>query len=76
MTLIKEGALTAGVGQLREVFSYYALKALYGYNHSPMRKISNVADVIYQTNLPIPILFPAGSYIVDKSNVDAYASAG
>lgn len=52
------------------------MKALYGYNHSPMRKISNVADVIYQTNLPIPILFPAGSYIVDKSNVDAYASAG
>lgn len=75
LKLIKEGALTAGVGQLREVFSYFALMALYDYNHSPMRKISKFADVIYQTNVPLPIRFPTGSYIVDKSNVDAYASA-
>jgi ribose transport system substrate-binding protein len=66
LRLIKEGVLTAGIGQKRELFTYMGVKALVDINHSPIQFTSDdkKAGVV-----PIPINYNTGTYTVTKENV-------
>jgi len=67
--LIKEGVLTAAVGQKRELFTYFGLRVLFELRHSTLKLcaddkaagVSCVPDVIY-----------TGSYTVTRENVDIF----
>jgi hypothetical protein len=37
LSLIKEGVLTAAIGQKRELFTYFGLRILFELNHSPLK---------------------------------------
>src|SRR3982751_3621059 len=41
LRLLKEGVLTACVGQKRELFTYIGVKALFDVNHSPVKFTSD-----------------------------------
>ena len=72
LRFLKEGVLTACVGQKRELFTYIGLKALYDVNHSPVRFTSNdqAAGVS-----PIPVNFNTGTYTVSRETVDLFLKA-
>jgi ABC-type sugar transport system substrate-binding protein len=69
LRLLKEGVLTACVGQKRALFTYYGVKALYEFVH---------ATVTVKTNdpragiSPIPTNYNTGTYTVTAENVDVY----
>jgi ABC-type sugar transport system substrate-binding protein len=69
LRLIKEGVLTAGIGQKRELFTYMGVKALFEINHSPLKFTSDdrKAGVV-----PIPINYNTGTYTVTRENVDLF----
>ncbi|MFO0896624.1 MAG: substrate-binding domain-containing protein [Pirellulales bacterium] len=67
LRLVKEGVLTACIGQKRALFTYVGLQALYDYNHSPLRFSSDdrAAGIA-----PIPVRYDTGTYTVTRENVD------
>ena len=69
LRLVKEGVLTAAIGQKRELFTYMGVKALFEINHSPLKFTSDdkKAGVI-----PIPINFNTGTYTVTRDNVNLF----
>ncbi|HZO85939.1 MAG TPA: substrate-binding domain-containing protein [Verrucomicrobiae bacterium] len=69
LRLIKDGVLTAGIGQKRELFTYMGVKALFEINHSPLKFTSDdrKAGVV-----PIPINYNTGTYTVTRENVDLF----
>jgi len=69
LRLVKEGVITAAIGQKRELFTYMGVKALFEANHSKVRFTSDdkKAGVI-----PIPINFNTGTYTVTKENVELF----
>jgi ABC-type sugar transport system substrate-binding protein len=69
LRLIKEGVLTAGIGQKRELFTYMGVKALFEANHSPLKFTSDdkKAGVV-----PIPIIYNTGTYTVTRENVHLF----
>lgn len=69
LRLLKEGVLTACVGQKRELFTYIGVKALFDVNHSPVKFTSDdkKAGVV-----PIPITYNTGTYTVTKENVQFF----
>jgi ribose transport system substrate-binding protein len=69
LRLVKEGVLTAAVGQKRELFTYMGVKALFEANHSPLRFTSDdkKAGVV-----PIPINYNTGTYTVTRENVSLF----
>ena len=69
LRLIKEGVLTAAVGQKRELFTYQGVKALYDLRHSTLKftKDDKAAGVV-----GIPINYNTGTYTVTKDNVDLF----
>lgn len=69
LRLVKEGILTAAIGQKRELFTYMGVKALFEANHSPLRFTSDdkKAGVI-----PIPINYNTGTYTVTRENVSLF----
>jgi ABC-type sugar transport system substrate-binding protein len=73
LRLVKEGVLTACVGQKRELFTYVGVQALYDYNHSPLRFSSDdrAAGIA-----PIPVRYDTGSYTVTRENVDLLLRRG
>jgi len=69
MRLVKEGVLTALVGQKRELFTSLGLTALFEVNHSPLRFTSNdKAAGIY----PVPVVYNTGAYTITADNVDLF----
>jgi ABC-type sugar transport system substrate-binding protein len=69
LRLVKEGVLTACVGQKRELFTYMGVKALYEVVHSPLRFS---ADDAAAGIVPIPVNYNTGTYTVTRANVDYF----
>jgi ABC-type sugar transport system substrate-binding protein len=69
LLLIKEGVLTAAVGQKRELFTYYGLKLLYDVRHSPLKLTANDPAAGLA---PIPEAVYTGSYTVTRENVEVF----
>jgi ABC-type sugar transport system substrate-binding protein len=69
LRLVKEGVLTAAVGQKRELFTYMGVKALFEFRHSRLRFTSDdkAAGVT-----PIPVNYNTGTYTVTRDNVDLF----
>ncbi len=65
---VKEGSLIAAVGQKRHFFTYYGVKMLYDYNHTPI-KFTN--DDKKNNISPIPTKVSTGFIVATKDNVDA-----
>jgi ribose transport system substrate-binding protein len=72
LRLIKEGVLTAGIGQKRGLFTYMGVKALFEINHSPLKF---TADDRKAGVVPIPINYNTGTYTVTRENVDLFLKA-
>jgi ABC-type sugar transport system substrate-binding protein len=69
LQLLQEGALTACVGQRRELFTYYGLRVLYDLNHTPV-KISR--DDKAAGISPVPVNINTGTYTATKANVQYF----
>ncbi len=69
LRLLKEGVLTACIGQKRELFTYMGVKALHDAVHSPL-KFS--ADDARAGITPIPVTYNTGTYTVTRDNVDYF----
>jgi ABC-type sugar transport system substrate-binding protein len=69
LNLIKEGVITAAVGQKRELFTYTGLRVLFELNHSPV-KFS--ADDKKAGIFPAPEVIHTGTYTVTRENVDVF----
>jgi ABC-type sugar transport system substrate-binding protein len=69
LRLVKEGVLTAAIGQKRELFTYMGVKALFELRHSKLRFTSDdkAAGVT-----PIPVNYNTGTYTVTRENVDLF----
>jgi ribose transport system substrate-binding protein len=72
LRLVKEGILTAAIGQKRELFTYQGVKALYEVVHTRLKFTSDdrKAGIV-----PIPINYNTGTYTVTKENVDLFLKA-
>jgi ABC-type sugar transport system substrate-binding protein len=72
LQFVKEGVLTALVGQKRGLFTYYGVKILHDIVHSRLHFTNNdkAAGVI-----PVPTALHTGTYTVTKANVDAFLKA-
>ena len=69
LRFVKEGVLTAAVGQKRELFTYYGVKMLFDIHHSPLRF---TADDRAAGVIPVPQILYTGSYTVTQANVDMF----
>jgi ribose transport system substrate-binding protein len=69
LALIKEGVITAAVGQKRELFTYLGLRVLFDLNHSPVRLS---ADDKKAGVFPAPEVIHTGTYTVIRDNVDIF----
>jgi len=69
LRLVKEGVLTAAVGQKRELFTYMGVKALFEFQHSKLRFTS---DDKAAGATPIPVNYNTGTYTVTRDNVDLF----
>ena len=72
LRLIKEGVLTAGIGQKRGLFTYMGVKALFEINHSPLKF---TADDKKAGVVPVPINYNTGTYTVTRENVNLFLKA-
>lgn len=69
LRLCKEGVLTVLVGQKRELFTYFGVKALFEIQHSPLKFTSNDrAAGIW----PIAVNYNTGAYTITRDNVDLF----
>jgi ribose transport system substrate-binding protein len=69
LRLLKEGVLTACVGQKRGLFTYMGVRALFDVVHSPL---TFSADDRAAGVVPIPINYNTGTYTVTRDNVDLF----
>jgi ABC-type sugar transport system substrate-binding protein len=69
LQFVKEGVITAAVGQKRELFTYLGLKVLFGINHAPIRFS---ADDQKAGMFRAPEVIHTGSYTVTRENVDIF----
>ena len=69
---VKSGALVAAVGQKRQFFTYYGVRTLYDYNHSPIKFTDNDKKNKI-TNIPSKVV--TGFIVATKDNVDALIAA-
>jgi ABC-type sugar transport system substrate-binding protein len=69
LRLVKDGVLTACIGQKRELFTYMGVKALHDVVNSPL-KFS--ADDVRAGITPIPVNYNTGTYTVTRENVDLF----
>jgi ABC-type sugar transport system substrate-binding protein len=69
LRFLKEGVLTACVGQKRALFTYIGVRALYDLNHSPIKFTNNdkAAGVV-----PIAANYNTGTYTVTRETVDFF----
>jgi len=67
LRFIKEGVITASVGQKRALFTYQGVRALFDVVHNGLHFSGNDARAGIS---PIPVYYNTGTFVVDKSNVD------
>jgi ribose transport system substrate-binding protein len=69
LRFLKEGVLTACVGQKRALFTYLGVKSLFDLNHSPIKFTKNdkVAGVF-----PIASNYNTGTYTVTPETADFF----
>jgi len=67
--MIREGILTACIGQKRELFTYYGVKVLHDYVHASVKVFSNDPRAGIS---PIPVNYNTGTFTVTKENVDVF----
>ena len=69
LNLIKEGVVTAAIGQKRELFTYLGLRVLFDLNHSPLKFTANDRKAgVFSA----PEVIHTGSYTVTRANVDVF----
>ena len=66
---IREGVLTASVGQKRELFTYQGVKALFDVVHNSLHFTGNDAQAGIT---PIPSYYDTGTFLIDRDNVDVF----
>jgi ABC-type sugar transport system substrate-binding protein len=71
LRLLKEGVLTACIGQKRELFTYYGVRALHDYVHATLQLSQ---DDRQAGMAPIPVNYNTGTYTVTRANVDLFLS--
>lgn len=69
LRLLKEGVLTACIGQKRELFTLYGVKALHDLVHATLRM---TADDRRAGVTPIPVNYNTGTFTVTRENVDLF----
>jgi ribose transport system substrate-binding protein len=69
LNLIKEGVVTAAIGQKRELFTYLGLRVLFNVNHCPLKF---TADDKKAGLSAAPEVIHTGSYTVTRENVDVF----
>lgn len=69
LRLLKEGILTACVGQKRELFTYYGVRALRDFAHATVSITPNGRDAGIS---PIPVNYNTGTFTVTRDNVDRF----
>jgi hypothetical protein len=69
LRLLKEGVLTACIGQKRELFTYYGVRALHDYVHTTLQLSQ---DDRQAGMAPIPVNYNTGTYTVTRANVDLF----
>ncbi|HEY6763051.1 MAG TPA: substrate-binding domain-containing protein [Baekduia sp.] len=70
---VQTGDVSAIIVQKRTLFTYYALKTLYDYNHNGLTIDGLTKD---QGASPVPVDINTGLVVVDKSNVANILAAG
>jgi len=70
-TTVQKGQVQAIIVQKRELFTYYAVKLLYDYNHSGL----HIAGLSRQYASTIPQNVDTGLLVITKSNVDQILKA-
>jgi ribose transport system substrate-binding protein len=69
LNLIKEGVVTAAIGQKRELFTYLGLRVLFDLNHSPLKFTANDRKAgVFSA----PEVIHTGSYTVTRDNVEVF----
>jgi ABC-type sugar transport system substrate-binding protein len=71
LRLLEAGILTACIGQKRELFTYYGVKALHDYVHASLKF---TADDPRAGLYPIPVNYNTGTFTVTRENVDLFLS--
>jgi ribose transport system substrate-binding protein len=69
LRLVKEGVLTAAIGQKRELFTYMGVKTLFDVVHTKLRFTT---DDKRAGIVPIPVNYNTGTYTVTKENVEFF----
>ena len=69
LRLLKEGALSACIGQKRELFTYYGLRVLFDLVHARLHLTKDDARAGVR---PIPSSINTGSYTVTRDNLSAF----
>jgi ribose transport system substrate-binding protein len=69
LRLLKDGVLTACVGQNRELFTYMGVKVLHDIVHSPFRF---TAEERAMGRTPVPVNFNTGTFTVTRDTVDRF----
>lgn len=69
LRLLKDGVLTACIGQKRELFTYYGVKALHDHVHATLKM---TADDRRAGVTPIPVNYNTGTFTVTRENVDLF----
>jgi ribose transport system substrate-binding protein len=69
LRLLGEGALTACIGQKRELFTYLGLRTLFDLNHSRLRLTKDDARAGIR---PVPSMINTGTYTVTRETVQAF----
>lgn len=70
---IKEGVITCGIRQKRQLFTYQGVKALHDIVHT---KLQFTPDDKRAGIMPIPVNYSTGLIPVTKENVDLFLNAG
>ncbi|MBI5771384.1 MAG: substrate-binding domain-containing protein [Verrucomicrobia bacterium] len=69
LRFLKEGVLTACIGQKRELFTYLGLRTLFDANHAKLRFTKNDRAAGVR---PVPSSCNTGTYTVTRENVDHF----
>lgn len=69
LRLVKEGVITAAIGQKRELFTYQGVKALYDIVHSTLKFTT---DDQRAGIVPVPINYNTGTYAVTMANIELF----
>jgi ABC-type sugar transport system substrate-binding protein len=69
LQLVKQGVITAAVGQKRELFTYLGVKTLFEVNRA---RVKFTSDDKKAGIVPIAVRYDTGTYTVTKDNVDLF----